>query len=117
MSLENIVIAVSLLLGIVLLILIIYLISRVNDLEAKAFSNLGAAPSKKTETEPQKIFAGLMAVNCGMNGCNGMAPTISMASRVIEIAFWPYSNFTYDPSLKRAWSTARRARANRPPTR
>ena len=38
MSLENIVIAVSLLLGIVLLILIIYLISRVNDLEAKAFS-------------------------------------------------------------------------------
>ena len=60
MSLENIVIAVSLLLGIVLLILIIYLISRVNDLEAKAFSNLNAATSeKKTETEPQKIFAGL----------------------------------------------------------
>ena len=60
MSLENIVIAVSLLLGIVLLILIIYLISRVNDLEAKAFSNLNAATSeKKTETEQQKIFAGL----------------------------------------------------------
>jgi len=60
MSLENIVIAVSLLLGIVLLVLIIYLISRVNDLEAKAFSNLNAATSeKKTETEPQKIFAGL----------------------------------------------------------
>ena len=60
MSLENIVIAVSLLLGIVLLILIIYLISRVNDLEAKAFSSLNAAASeKKTETEPQKIFAGL----------------------------------------------------------
>lgn len=60
MSLENIVIAVSLLLGIVLLILIIYLISRVNDLEAKAFSNLNAAASeKKTETEQQKIFAGL----------------------------------------------------------
>ena len=60
MSLENIVIAVSLLLGIVLLILIIYLISRVNDLEAKAFSNLTASASeKKTETEPQKIFAGL----------------------------------------------------------
>ena len=60
MSLENIVIAVSLLLGIVLLILIIYLISRVNDLEAKAFSNLNAAASeKKTETEAQKIFAGL----------------------------------------------------------
>ena len=47
MSLENIVIAVSLLLGIVLLILIIYLISRVNDLEAKAFSNLNAAASEK----------------------------------------------------------------------
>lgn len=61
MSLENIVIAVSLLLGIVLLILIIYLISRVNDLEAKAFSNQGtAAPAeKKTENEPQKVFAGL----------------------------------------------------------
>ena len=60
MSLENIVIAVSLLLGIVLLILIIYLISRVNDLEAKAFSNLNAATSeKKTENEQQKIFAGL----------------------------------------------------------
>ena len=60
MSLENIVIAVSLLLGIVLLILIIYLISRVNDLEAKAFSNLNAAASeKKTETEQQKTFAGL----------------------------------------------------------
>ena len=60
MSLENIVIAVSLLLGIVLLILIIYLISRVNDLEAKAFSNLNAAASeKKIETEQQKTFAGL----------------------------------------------------------
>ena len=60
MSLENIVIAVSLMLGIVLLILIIYLISRVNDLEAKAFSSLNAAVSeKKTENEPQKIFAGL----------------------------------------------------------
>ena len=61
MSLENIVIAVSLLLGIVLLILIIYLISRVNDLEAKAFSHQGTAASaeKKTENEPQKVFGGL----------------------------------------------------------
>ena len=52
MSLENIVIAVSLLLGIVLLILIIYLISRVNDLEAKAFSHQGAAtPAEKKNRE------------------------------------------------------------------
>lgn len=60
MSLENIVIAVSLMLGIVLLILIIYLISRVNDLEARAFSNQTAASTeKKIENEPQKVFAGL----------------------------------------------------------
>ena len=61
MSLENIVIAVSLLLGIVLLVLIIYLISRVNDLEARAFSNQGTAnpAEKKTENEPQKVFVGL----------------------------------------------------------
>lgn len=60
MSLENIVIAISLLLGIVLLILIIYLISRVNDLEARAFSNQSTASTeKKTEGEPQKVFAGL----------------------------------------------------------
>jgi hypothetical protein len=60
MSLENVVIAVSLLLGIVLLILIIYLISRVNDLEARAFSNQSTASTeKKTENEPQKVFAGL----------------------------------------------------------
>ena len=61
MSLENIVIAVSLLLGIVLLILIIYLISRVNDLEAKAFSNQGTAnpAEKKTENESQRVFGGL----------------------------------------------------------
>ena len=60
MSLENIVIAVSLLLGIVLLILIIYLISRVNDLEARAFSNQSTASTeKKTEAEPQKVFSGL----------------------------------------------------------
>lgn len=60
MSLENIVIAVSLLLGIVLLILIIYLISRVNQLEATAFSNQGAAPAeKKTEADSHKVFGGL----------------------------------------------------------
>ena len=61
MSLENIVIAVSLLLGIVVLILIIYLISRVNDLEAKAFSSQGTAnqAEKKTENESQKVFGGL----------------------------------------------------------
>ena len=60
MSLENIVIAVSLLLGIVLLILIIYLISRVNHLEATAFSNQGAAPAeKKTEPDSHKVFGGL----------------------------------------------------------
>ena len=47
MSLENTVIAISLLLGIVLLVLIIYLISRVNDLEARAFSNLTSAPTEK----------------------------------------------------------------------
>ena len=61
MSLENIVIAVSLLLGIDLLILIIYIISRINDLEAKAFSIQGTATptGKNTADESQKVFAGL----------------------------------------------------------
>ena len=61
MSLENVVISVSLLLGIVLLVLIIYLISRVNDLEAKAFSSQGTInpAEKKTENESQKVFGGL----------------------------------------------------------
>lgn len=61
MSLESIVIAVSLLLGIVVLILIIYLISRVNDLEAKAFSSQGTEnpAEKKTENDSQKVFGGL----------------------------------------------------------
>ena len=61
MSLESVVIAVSLLLGIVVLILIIYLISRVNDLEAKAFSSQATAnpAEKKTENESQKVFGGL----------------------------------------------------------
>ena len=56
MSLESVVIAVSLLLGIVVLVLIIYLISRVNDLEAKAFSSKGqrTQQKKKTENESQK---------------------------------------------------------------
>jgi hypothetical protein len=60
MSLESTIIAISLLLGIVLLILIIYLISRVNDLEARAFSN--AMPSdtaNSVEPARQKVFAGL----------------------------------------------------------
>ena len=61
MSLESVVIAVSRLLGIVVLVLIIYLISRVNDLEAKAFSSQGTAnpAEKKTENESQKVFGGL----------------------------------------------------------
>ncbi|MDG1215513.1 MAG: hypothetical protein P8N17_05845, partial [Luminiphilus sp.] len=60
MSLENAVVALSLLLGIVLLILIIYIISRINDLEAKAFSNMSAAPTEtKVDASPQKVFAGL----------------------------------------------------------
>ena len=61
MSLESVVIGVSLLLGIVVLVLIIYLISRVNDLEAKAFSSQGTAnpAEKKTENESQKVFGGL----------------------------------------------------------
>ena len=61
MSLESVVIAVSLLLGIVVLVLIIYLISRVNDLEAKAFSSQGTEnpAEKKTENESQKVFGGL----------------------------------------------------------
>ena len=69
MSLENIVIAVSLLLGIVLLILIIYLISRVNDLEARAFSNQSTASTeKKTEAESLKVFAGLSGRGNGLVG-------------------------------------------------
>ena len=60
MSLENAVVALSLLLGIVLLILIIYIISRINDLEAKAFSNMSAAPTEtKVDASPQKVFGGL----------------------------------------------------------
>ena len=43
MSLENVVIAISLMLGLVLMILIIYLISRVNDLETRTFAALSQA--------------------------------------------------------------------------
>ena len=70
MSLENIVIAVSLLLGIVLLVLIIYLISRVNDLRPRLFLSKGQQTSgKKTENEPQKCLEALAAASFGMNGC------------------------------------------------
>ena len=69
MSLENIVIAVSLLLGIVLLVLIIYLISRVNDLEAKAFSQQGTAEKKKPRMSHKKYLEALAAASFGMNGC------------------------------------------------
>ena len=71
MSLENIVIAVSLLLGIVLLVLIIYLISRVNDLEAKAFSIKGRRPQqkKKPRMSRKKYLVALAAASFGMNGC------------------------------------------------
>ena len=62
MSLENIVIAVSLLLGIVLLILIIYLISRVNDLEAKAFSIQGTTNSAEKKSENESLSLGLVTI-------------------------------------------------------
>ena len=68
MSLENIVIAVSLLLGIVLLVLIIYLISRVNDLEAKAFSQQGTA-EKIPKMSPKRCLVVSAAASFGMNGC------------------------------------------------
>ena len=61
MSLETVVIAISLMLGLVLLILIIYLISRVNDLEIRTFAALsqGSAQEKKPDTAAKAIFAGL----------------------------------------------------------
>ena len=89
MSLESTIIAISLLLGIVLLILIIYLISRVNDLEARAFSN--AMPSdtaNSVEPARQKVFAGLVGENFGMNGWPWpMAQKISIRSRAIKNDF------------------------------
>ena len=62
MSLENVVIAISLVLGLVLLILIIYLISRVNDLEIRTFAALaqGSNPEKTPDQAAAKaVFAGL----------------------------------------------------------
>ena len=70
MSLESVVIAVSLLLGIVVLVLIIYLISRVNDLEAKAFSSQGTAnPAEKPKMSPKRCLEVSAAASFGMNGC------------------------------------------------
>ena len=119
MSLENIVIAVSLLLGIVLLILIIYLISRVNDLEAKAFSHQGtAAPAeKKTENEPQKVFGGL-------SGRQLWDEWVSMANggddqygiKGDRDRFWPCLNSMSARSSRPAWNMAPLVPMNNPPT-
>jgi hypothetical protein len=62
MSLENVVIAISLVLGLILMILIIYLISRVNDLETRTFAALaqGSNQEKKPDqTAAKAVFAGL----------------------------------------------------------
>lgn len=61
MSLENVVIAISLVLGLVLMILIIYLISRVNDLETRTFAALsqGTTQAKNPEPAAKAVFAGL----------------------------------------------------------
>jgi len=62
MSLENVVIAISLVLGLILMILIIYLISRVNDLETRTFAALaqGSNQEKKPDQAAAKaVFAGL----------------------------------------------------------
>ncbi len=61
MSLETAVIALSLVLGLVLMILIIYLISRVNDLEIRTFAALSQAPTQETKQDPaaKPVFAGL----------------------------------------------------------
>ena len=48
MSLETAVIGMSLVLGLVLMILIIYLISRVNDLEVRTFAALSQTPAQET---------------------------------------------------------------------
>ena len=80
--------------GIVLLILIIYLISRVNDLEAKLFLIKGRRPQqKKTENEPQKVFGGL-------NGRQLWDEWVSMANGGDDLygikgdrdRFWPCLN-------------------------
>ena len=61
MSLETAVIAMSLMLGLVLMILIIYLISRVNDLEYRTFAALSQTPTQEKNQEPaaKAVFAGL----------------------------------------------------------
>lgn len=61
MSLENVVIGLSLVLGLILLILIIYLISRVNDLEIRTFAALSQTPTQVTnpDTGAKPVFAGL----------------------------------------------------------
>ena len=90
MSLENIVIAVSLLLGIVLLILIIYLISRVNDLEAKAFSGQGMVnqQKKKPRMMCKRCLEVSAAASFGMNGYRWrMVAMINTASKETVTAF------------------------------
>lgn len=61
MSIETVVIGLSLVLGLVLMILIIYLISRVNDLEVRTFAALSQSPTQETKQEPasKEVFAGL----------------------------------------------------------
>ncbi|MDG2461212.1 MAG: hypothetical protein P8M73_10070 [Luminiphilus sp.] len=61
MSLETAVITMSLMLGLVLMILIIYLISRVNDLESRTFAALSQTSMQETKQEPaaKAVFAGL----------------------------------------------------------
>jgi hypothetical protein len=61
MSLATAVITMSLMLGLVLMILIIYLISRVNDLESRTFAALSQTSMQETKQEPaaKAVFAGL----------------------------------------------------------
>ena len=116
MSLENIVIAVSLLLGIVLLVLIIYLISRVNDLEAKAFSQQGTA-EKKTENEPQKVFGGLSGRQLWdewVSIANGGDDQYGIKGD--RDRFWRCWNSMYARSSRPAWNMAPPAPMNNPPT-
>ncbi len=59
MSLETAVIGMSLVLGLVLMILIIYLISRVNDLEVRTFAALSQTQETKQDPAAKAVFAGL----------------------------------------------------------
>jgi len=59
MSLETAVIGLSLVLGLVLMILIIYLISRVNDLEVRTFAALSQTQETKQDPAAKAVFAGL----------------------------------------------------------